>query len=111
MKKLALSDFSPTEWSNRVFDAQEDVIEVLRIGAAVQVYVFHFPPGEVMDTHTHEEARLTFVRSGRMKLILEDRMLILETGDLISLLPHTPHRLEVLGDEPLYLLELVPPAK
>ena len=78
MKKLTLSDFSHTEWSNRVFAAQEDVIEVLRLGDSIQVYVFHYPPGEIRDTHTHEEARLTFVRSGRMKLVLEDKILILE---------------------------------
>jgi mannose-6-phosphate isomerase-like protein (cupin superfamily) len=111
MKKLTLSDFIHTEWSNRVFDAQEDAIEVFNFGDTFQVYVFHYPPGEVMDTHTHEEARLTFVRSGSMKIILEDRTLILKAGDLISLLPRTPHRLEVFGNESLYLLELVAPAE
>ena len=73
----------------------------------VQLFFLGFPPGEVRPTHTHEELRLTFVRSGKMKLVVEDKISELKEGDYVSLMPQAPHSIEVISETPLLLLELV----
>lgn len=111
MKTQTLADFVHVTFSTRIVTARADVIEVTPLGDSIQVYTFHYPPGEIRDTHTHEEDRLTFVRSGCMELTIEGTSHILKPGDQVFVLAHIPHRLAVLGDEPLYITELVSAAR
>jgi mannose-6-phosphate isomerase-like protein (cupin superfamily) len=100
--------FVETTLSTRLLTPGEDVNELTFLGhCKTLITVLGFKPGEVRDTHTHEEIRLTFVRSGKMKLVVEDQILEVGMGGVVSMLPHVPHRLEVVGKEPLRLVELV----
>jgi len=108
MAKVVLPGFREVEITNRLIGAQEDISEVMGLlGCDVQVFFLGFKPGEVRPMHAHDETRLTCVRSGRMCLSFEGKKVEAHAGDLVSLLPKVPHSLEVLGEEPLRLAEIV----
>lgn len=108
MKKILLPGFTESKLSNRMISAHEDVKEYLDLGSDQgQVFFLTFPPGTIRETHTHEEVRLTIVRFGTMKLTVKQKEMVLGAGDFISTLPNIPHRLEVIGNEPLRLTEFV----
>ena len=109
MNKIVLPGFTESVLANRLITSQEDLHESIDLGQHGQIFFLSFPPGMVRDTHTHEETRVTIVRSGTMKLTSEDQEMELGPGDFVSTLPNTPHRLEVLGEESLRLIEFVLP--
>lgn len=113
MKKIVLPGFTETTLSNRFITSQEDLSESIDLGNDNgQVFFLSFPPGTIRNTHTHEEIRLTVVRSGKMMLTVEEMEIELGAGDFVSTLPNVPHRLEVVGKEPLRLMEFViPPSR
>jgi quercetin dioxygenase-like cupin family protein len=107
---LTLDDFERVILSNSPVRSKEAVVELRSIeGSKVVVAVFHFKPGDVRDWHTHPDVRLTFVRAGKMRLTFEDAVIELAAGDFISTLANKSHKLEVLGDDNLYLIEIIVP--
>jgi quercetin dioxygenase-like cupin family protein len=108
MTELTLEDFKQTLLTNRVISAQDTAIEWIPLGSLdVKVYVFHYPVGQVKETHTHQETRLTFIRSGRIQFTLEGETTEVGPGGFIACHPNVPHSLRVIGNEPLHLVELV----
>lgn len=109
-KKIVLPGFTPSQLANRAIPAADRLNEAIEVaGCAGQLFLLHFGPGDVRPTHTHAEVRVTFVRSGRMKLTYEGQAKEFGSGDMITTQPGLPHSLEVLGTEPLCLAELVLP--
>lgn len=111
MNKVVLPGFTESVLTNRLITSQEELHESIDLGQHGQIFFLSFPPEMVRDTHTHEEIRVTIVRSGKMKLTNEGLEMELGPGDFVSTLPNAPHRLEVLGEESLRLIELVLPSE
>jgi quercetin dioxygenase-like cupin family protein len=74
-------------------------------GYRVARYVY--PPGTVFVTHTHEIDKVDAVVSGSFLLSMEGQQIILEAGDALPVPSGTPHRAEVIGDEPVVSLDAV----
>jgi quercetin dioxygenase-like cupin family protein len=74
-------------------------------GYRVARYVY--PPGTVFVTHTHEVDKIDAVVSGQFKLSLHGEDVVLEAGDALDVPSMTPHRAEVVGDEPVVSLDAV----
>ena len=102
-------NFDGTDLTNRIIVSTEALNEFTDMGGNGLITVLEFPPRQVRKTHTHDELRLTFVRSGKMKFTSENETMKLKAGDFIITLPHTPHSLEVIGKKPLRIVELVIP--
>ena len=108
MKEITLDDFKEISLANRIIAAQDSSIEIIPLGYCdIKAYIFHYPAGQVKETHSHEEIRLTFIRSGRVEFAVEGKMTEVSQGDFITCHPNVPHSLKVVGDEPLHLIELV----
>lgn len=110
MGRVLLTGFTESNISNRIISSCEDIKEYIDLrGGQCQIFFLTFSPGTIRETHTHEEVRLTIVRFGTMKLTVEQKEMVLGTGDFISTLPKVPHKLEVVGTEALRLIEFVFP--
>lgn len=72
-------------------------------GYAVTRYVY--PPGTHFTDHSHSLDKKDAVVSGRLKLEMEGRAVILEAGDAIAVPAGIVHRAEVVGDEPVVSLD------
>jgi mannose-6-phosphate isomerase-like protein (cupin superfamily) len=72
-------------------------------GYRVSRYVY--PPGTVFVTHTHEVDKVDAVVSGTFLLTLQGEEVILESGDALDVPSETPHRAEVMGEEPVVALD------
>jgi quercetin dioxygenase-like cupin family protein len=66
-----------------------------------------FPAGTVRSEHRHEETRVTTVRSGKCRIRYGHKVAELEKGDTLVLGPGIAHSLEVIGNNPLTILEMV----
>jgi len=100
--------FTEAELSNRLVTLQEDISEFTALGSCnALITILGFKPGEIRETHTHDEIRVTFVRSGKMKFTLDGKTVEVGAGDFISTLPHVPHGCEIISEEPLRIVELV----
>lgn len=60
---------------------------------------FDMVPGDSYGDHSHREAEIRWVVSGRLKVILASEELILAPGDCLDLAPGVVHSAEVVGDE------------
>ena len=100
--------FTETEVANHLVTSQERSSAYTDLGACdILATVLEFGPGDVREMHTHPEIRVTFVRSGKMVFVSDGQPMELETGDVVFTLPQVPHSCEVVGDEPLRIMEMV----
>src|SRR5215472_3094978 len=72
-------------------------------GYRVSRYVY--PPGTVFVTHTHDVDKMDAVVSGRFLLSIHGEDVVLEAGDAHEVPRGTPHRAEVVGEEPVVSLD------
>ncbi|HZU83605.1 MAG TPA: cupin domain-containing protein [Polyangiaceae bacterium] len=72
-------------------------------GYVVVRYVY--PPGTVFVTHTHDVDKIDAVVFGRFKVSMLGEEALLEIGDAIDVPRGTPHRAEVVGDDPVVSLD------
>ena len=74
---------------------------------SLKIYYLKFATQEVFGEHGHDDDRITFIRSGKAKLFFRDSVIDLFPGDSLHIEPNTPHRIEVVGEEPISLIEFV----
>jgi quercetin dioxygenase-like cupin family protein len=72
-------------------------------GYRVSRYVY--PPGTFFPDHTHGIDKIDAVLSGRFRMTIEGREVILEAGEWISVPRGTVHSAEVVGIEPVVSLD------
>ena len=76
-----------------------------RRGYRVARYVY--PPGTCFPDHTHEVDKIDAVVSGRFRMRMADREVVLEPGDCLAVPRGAVHSAEVVGDESVVSLDAV----
>ena len=84
-------------------DAMREALQ--RRGYSVSRYVY--PPGTYFPDHTHDVDKIDGVLSGRFRMKMEGREVILEAGDTLVVPRGAVHSAEVVGDEPVVSLDAV----
>lgn len=74
-----------------------------KLGYEVSRYVY--PPGTDFPEHTHSIDKMDAVLSGRFRMIVEGREVILQAGDMLAVPRGTVHSAEVVGDESVVSLD------
>lgn len=74
-------------------------------GFNVSKYIY--PPGTYFPDHTHEVDKIDAVLSGRFKMCILGKEVILEAGDCLYVAKGTVHSAEVVGTEPVISLDAV----
>ncbi len=69
-----------------------------------------YPPGTRFPEHTHGTDKMDAVVSGRFRMVVEGREVVLGAGDRLFVPRGTVHSAEVVGDEPVVSLDAVPSA-
>jgi quercetin dioxygenase-like cupin family protein len=59
---------------------------------------FHLRKGSLLPKHTHPHEQTGFMVSGKMKLFIEDKVFVAETGDSWSIPGNIEHRAEIIED-------------
>ena len=76
-----------------------------RKGYRVTCYVY--PPGARFGDHTHSTDKIDGVLSGRLRMVLEGREVILGPGDCIAVPRGAVHSVQVIGPSPVVSLDAV----
>jgi quercetin dioxygenase-like cupin family protein len=79
--------------------------ELVARGYRVTRYVY--PPGTRFPPHTHGADKIDAVVSGRFRIVLEGRPIVLGPGDSLEVPRGALHSAEVVGDEPVVSLDAV----
>ncbi len=66
---------------------------------------YNYPPGTYFADHTHGIDKMDAVVSGRFRMIVEGRELLLEAGDALAIPRGTVHSAEMVGDEAVVSLD------
>ena len=74
-------------------------------GYHVTRYVY--PPGTCFPDHSHHEDKIDAVLSGRFKMVMDGKSIILEAGDNLIVPKGKVHSAEVIGDEAVVSLDAV----
>lgn len=74
-------------------------------GFAVTRYVY--PPGTFFPPHSHGEDKIDGVLSGRFRMEMDGRSVVLEAGDRLYVPAGRMHSAEVVGDAPVVSLDAV----
>ncbi len=75
------------------------------LGYVVTRYVY--PPGTFFPDHTHAVDKIDGVLSGRFRMTMGGRTVVLEAGDMLHVPAGAVHSAEVVGDEPVVSLDAV----
>ena len=62
-------------------------------------YRFEMVPGDQYGDHSHPEAEIRWVVSGRMRILVNHEEIILEPGDRLDLAANVVHSANVFGEE------------
>ena len=76
-----------------------------RRGYGVSRYVY--APGTLFPDHTHSVDKIDAVVSGRFRMRMGGREVVLESGDCLAVPRGAVHSAEVVGDEPVVSLDAV----
>ena len=74
-------------------------------GYTVHRYVY--PPGTEFPDHTHAVDKIDAVVSGRFRLEMLGKAVVLQAGDALAVPRGTVHNARVLGDDPVVSLDAV----
>lgn len=74
-----------------------------RLGYSATRYVY--PPGTYFSDHSHSTDKMDAVVSGRFRMAMEGREIILEAGDMLAVPAGVVHSAEVMGNEPVVSLD------
>jgi len=66
---------------------------------------YEYPPGTVFPDHHHAVDKIDGVLSGRFRMTMHGRTVILEAGDRLAVPKGTVHSAEVVGDEAVVSLD------
>ncbi len=72
-------------------------------GYHVSRYVY--PPGTTFPDHMHAIDKIDGVLSGRFRMTMKGKAVILEAGDCLAVPKGTVHSAEVVGNEPVVSLD------
>lgn len=105
---MDLSKFSSQELTTEFIagDAEGDVRYAVPRAASL-VFVFSYEPGEVGQTHVHNEAHVTVVRAGQVQFTLGETTATLGPGDMAVMFSGVPHSYQALGEEVSRVAEFV----
>lgn len=88
-----------TSWEKIEIERLSDKITRRALhGRHATVARFFLAQGAVVPRHEHESEQYTSVLSGAMKLIFDDREVVLRPGDVLLIASHEPHAAESLED-------------
>lgn len=76
-----------------------------RLGYRVSRYVY--PPGTYFATHTHEVDKMDAVLSGRFRITMGGKSVVLGPGDAVEVPRGAGHSAEVIGNETVVSLDAV----
>ncbi|MEA3411907.1 MAG: cupin domain-containing protein [Pseudomonadota bacterium] len=68
---------------------------------------YHYPPGTVFSEHTHGVDKIDAVLSGRFRMTMGRRSVILEAGDMLEVPSGAVHSAEVMGGETVVSLDAI----
>ncbi len=74
-----------------------------KLGFGATRYVY--PPGTVFEEHSHDVDKMDAVISGRFRIEMTGRSIVLDPGDALFVPRGTPHRAAVVGNEPVVSLD------
>lgn len=74
-------------------------------GYRVRRYIY--APGTVFPNHAHDVDKIDGVLSGRFKMIMDGKEMILEAGDCLAVPAGAVHSAEVAGNDPVISLDAV----
>ncbi|MEX5216931.1 MAG: cupin domain-containing protein [Nitrospira sp.] len=77
--------------------------KIERLGYSVTRYVYQ--AGTYFPDHSHRVDKMDAVVSGRFKMVLEGREIVLEAGDMLAVPAGVVHSAEVVGDEAVVSLD------
>jgi mannose-6-phosphate isomerase-like protein (cupin superfamily) len=70
-----------------------------------QVSRYVYPPGTLFPDHRHAIDKIDGVVSGRFRMTMKGRSVVLEAGDCLAVPRGTVHSAEVVGEEPVVSLD------
>ena len=68
---------------------------------------YTYLPGTVFPDHSHEIDKIDAVLSGKFRLSMKEKSIILEAGDYLFVPKGVIHRAEVVGDESVVSIDAV----
>ena len=68
---------------------------------------YTYPPGTYFPDHAHEVDKIDAVLSGRFRMVMNGKSIILEAGDTLIVPKGTVHSAEVVGHDPVVSLDAV----
>ena len=66
---------------------------------------YTYPPGTCFAPHTHGVDKIDGVLSGRFRMTIQGKTLILEAGEMLAVPKGALHSAEVVGDAPVVSLD------
>jgi len=107
ISQLKLSDFTSSQISNTIIGTCDRPASIIFSDEYLTaIALFDFMPGIIVGMHSHDELCITFLQTGKLKFSLNGNEVIINQGEIIVILPHTPHSLEVISDTPARIGEI-----
>lgn len=105
--QLKLSDFISSQISNTIIGICDRPASLIFSNENLTVIaLLDFMPGTIIEKHSHEELCITFLQTGKLKFSFERCEVIISQGEIIIILPHASHSLEVISDTPARIGEI-----
>ena len=64
----------------------------------VTIARFELKPAGIVPRHAHENEQVSYIVSGALKFVFDDREVVVRGGELIQIPPNVPHAAEVIED-------------
>ena len=92
---------------NRDGELSEEAMQAKLESLGYYANMYTYTPGTRFAAHTHDVDKIDGVLSGRFRVQMRGREVILEAGDLVWVPEGTLHSAEVVGADPVISLDAV----
>jgi quercetin dioxygenase-like cupin family protein len=107
-KAIYIGTMQPISWdSEQDGKLSENAMRRKLESMGYSVYQYHYPPGTYFPPHTHTMDKVDGVVSGRFKMTMQGKSVVLEAGDMLAVPKGEIHSAEVIGDEVVISLDAV----
>ena len=83
--------------------------QTLTVGKTLMQMIVRLEPGTVLPSHKHVHEQATFIVSGKLKLTVDGKLIVLNAGESINLPSNAEHG--ATADEPTVVLDTFTPLR
>ena len=98
-KKVAAPELKYIPWSTVETETLNPLLQrQMLVGQSMMLARVYLKKGCIVPEHSHHNEQITYILDGALKFWIDGKVIVVKTGEVLTIPPHMPHKAEALED-------------